>query len=79
MRYTTGLGIILVSATLLSGCNTIKGTTAGVEKTASGVGQTIVGTVVGAGKDIQATEKAITEKKSANYRAPVDTHNAPAG
>ncbi len=74
MRYTTGLGVILLSTTLLSGCNTINGTTAGVVKTASGVGQTIVGTVVGAEQDIQATEK-----KVANYRPPVETHNAPAG
>lgn len=79
MRYVTGLGVILLSTALLSGCNTVNGTAAGVVKTASGVGQTVEGAAVGAEKDLHATEKAMTPKKSAHYKVSEETHNAPAG
>lgn len=63
-----GLGIVLVGASLLTACNTVKGTAVGVEHTAVGVGQTATGAVVGAGKDIRKTARVIE-----------DNHNEPAG
>lgn len=79
MRYVTGLGAILISTALLSGCNTVHGTFGGLKKTAAGVGQTAEGAVVGADKDIHATEKALTPKKTVHYKVSEETHNAPAG
>ena len=64
-----GLGVVLVSASLLTACNTLKGAADGVESTAVGVGQTVTGTVVGAEKDIKATEKAVTTHHKAHKKA----------
>lgn len=70
-KTVLGLGVILVSASLLTACNTVKGTAVGVEKTAIGVGQTATGAVVGAEKDIHATEKAMmpAHKKTMHHKA----------
>ena len=70
-KTVLGLGVILVSASLLTACNTVQGTAVGVEHTAAGVGQTVTGAVVGAGKDIHATEQAIvaSHKKAVHHKA----------
>ncbi len=69
-KTVLGLGVILVSASLLTACNTVQGTAVGVGHTAAGIGQTVTGAVVGAGKDIHATEKAIVapQKKAVHHK-----------
>lgn len=56
-----GVSSILASAFMLTGCNTVKGT-------AVGVGQAVEDTAVGAERDINATEKAITPAKKAHHK-----------
>ncbi len=53
------LGVVLVGASLLTACNAVQGTATGLEDTAVGVGKTVTGTVVGAGKDINAVKQAM--------------------
>lgn len=67
-----GLGIVLLGASLLTACNTVKGTAVGVEHTAVGVGQTAEGAVVGAEKDIHAVGHKTAKVMEEN-------HNEPAG
>ncbi len=69
-----GLGVILVSASLLTACNTVKDTATGIEHTAAGVGQTVTGAFVGAGKDVKATEKAVTTHHKAAKKAHHKAH-----
>ena len=71
-KTVLGLGIVLLSTSLLTACNTVKDTTVGVEHTAVGVGQTVEGAAVGAGKDINAVGKKASKAMDEN-------HNEPAG
>ena len=64
-----GLGVILVGASLLTACNTVKDTATGVEHTAVGVGQTVTGAFVGAKKDVKATETAVVAHHKAHHKA----------
>ena len=71
-----GLSVVLVSASLLTACNTVKGTANGIEHTAVAVGQTVTGTVVGAEKDVKATEKAMKPAhKAAHKKAMKKVHH----
>ena len=69
-----GLGVVLVSASLLTACNTVKDTATGIEHTAAGVGQTVTGAFVGAGQDVKATEKAVTTHHKAAKKAHHKAH-----
>lgn len=60
-KAALGLGIVILSAAFLSSCNTLQGTAKGVETTAYGVGQTVEGAAVGAGKDVQTVVKSTSK------------------
>ena len=72
-KAALGWGIIILSAAFLSSCNTLQGTTKGLESTASGVGQTVVGAAVGAGKDVQAV------KSTSKHKMMENSNHEPAG
>ena len=61
-KNLSGLGLILVGACFISGCNTFQGTASGVKETAVGVEHTVKDTTIGAAKDIKALEKHSTAK-----------------
>ncbi len=80
-KAAMALGVVLVSASLLTACNTAEDTAMGVENTANGVGQTVNGAATGAEQDLQATEKAMSPAHQAAVRrqSEGDAYNEPAG
>lgn len=63
-KTVLGFSVVLLSASLLTACNTVEGT-------AVGLGRTATGAVAGAGKDIHAVERTMTpgHKKAVHHKA----------
>ncbi len=72
-KASLGLGVVILIAAFLSSCNTLQGTTKGLESTASGVGQTVDGAAVGATKDVQAV------KSTSKHQMMENSNHEPAG